>query len=242
MASTPSIFLTRREAIDAICIDFQQYDAQFMLFAEVLRLITQDSLHLKREPGKNGAWINGLGQNTMQWMEGPELIAFMCEMVRSADWTIDLLLSVSQRVFQSRVRTDVDPDTGDAGIQIETNMEDFHCRQCGRCCKSLDYHHEVTSGDVARWKASGCHEVLNWLEVTKAKDRLPIYRIWVSPKTGQLATPCPFLKKDPTSNRRYCRIHDIKPVICRQYPVSRKHALMTGCLGFQRPAPSKAIT
>ncbi|OQY08333.1 MAG: hypothetical protein B6I22_00910 [Desulfobacteraceae bacterium 4572_123] len=45
---------------------------------------------------------------------------------------------------------------------------------------------------------------------------------------------CPFLKKIPSENRRLCAIHDIKPAICRQYPVSRKHALITGCPGFDK--------
>ena len=239
MANKPSIFLTHREAIDAICIDFKQYDPQIMLFSEVLRLVTGDSLHLKREPGKNGAWINEPGHTTMHWMEGPELIAFMCDTIECADWTSDLMAAVSQRVFQSRILPEVDPVTGKPGIRIETHMEDFHCHQCGRCCRALDYHHEVTEADVTGWKSSDCRDILRWVEVTAGEDQQPAYRIWVSPKTGRLVTPCPFLKLDSTSNRWNCRIHDIKPGICRQYPVSRKHALMTGCLGFQRPAPEK---
>ena len=242
MVNKPSIFLTRREAIDAICIDFKQYDPQIMLFSEVLRLVTDDRLHLKREPGKNGAWINELGHTAMHWMEGPELIAFMCDTIESAEWTTKLLAVVSQRVFQSRVRPEVDPATGRPGIRIETQMEDFNCRQCGRCCRALDYHHEVTEADMDRLKASGREDITEWVEVTAGEDQITAYRIWVSPKTGQLVTPCPFLDKDPASNRWNCRIHDIKPGICRQYPVSRKHALMTGCLGFKRPAPKKNRT
>ncbi len=242
MAHKPTIFLTRREAIDAICIDFKQYDPQIMLFAEVLRLITHDTLHLKREPGKNGAWINEPGHTTMHWMEGPELITYMCDAIRSADWTDDLLATVSQRVFQSRIRPHVDPVSGESGIRIETHMEDFHCRQCGQCCRALDYHHDVTEADVAQWKGSGHSDILKWVEVSTGKDRAPIYRIWVSPKTGQLISPCPFLKKNPTTNRWRCHIHAIKPGICRQYPVSRKHALMTGCPGFQRPVAENRKT
>ena len=33
--------------------------------------------------------------------------------------------------------------------------------------------------------------------------------------------------------RSVCTIQDVKPGICRQYPSSRKHAVMTGCPGFQ---------
>lgn len=242
MVNQSSIFLTRREAIDAICIDFQQYDPQIMLFAEVLRLITDDTLHLKREPGENGAWINDPGRTTMHWLEGSDLIAFMCDAIRRAEWDDDLLAAVSQRVFQSRVSPDVDPDTREPGIRIDTHMEDFRCRQCGNCCDSLDYHHEVNEADVSLWKATKRTDIMKWVEVTTGKDRTTAYRVWVSPKTGQVATPCPFLKKDPSSPRRQCSIHDAKPGICRQYPVSRKHAVMTGCLGFHPPTPEKDKT
>ncbi len=227
-----SIFLTLEEAIDAICFDFRQYDPQMMLFAEVLPLLTDNRLHLKREAGKNGAWINRVGRSKMQWLTGPELISFMCQSVRNANWDIDLLASVSQRVFQSRVRPEVDPVSGETGIRIETNMETFQCRQCGRCCRALDYHHELTDEDVTQWNATGHDEILKWVAVADRDNGRPAYRIWVSPDTGQLVTPCPFLKKEPASNRWQCGIHDIKPTICRQYPVSRKHALLTGCSGF----------
>lgn len=54
------------------------------------------------------------------------------------------------------------------------------------------------------------------------------------PGKNQLADTCPFLKKIPAENRWVCKIHDIKPAICRRYPVSRKHAVMTGCPGFDK--------
>ena len=60
------------------------------------------------------------------------------------------------------------------------------------------------------------------------------YRIWVDPETGEMIDKCPFLKHLPDENRWLCRIHDVKPVFCREYPVSRKHGRMTGCLGFLR--------
>lgn len=239
MANQSSIYLTRQEAIAAICIDFRQYDPQILLFAEVLPLLTKGQIHLKRDPGKEGAWINRSGKPSMQWMDGGELIDFMCDAVSKAPWTAELLASVGQRVFQSRVRPVLRPETGDFGIQVETNMAEFHCRQCGHCCRSLDYHQELTEADVALWRAQGRTDVLDWVETASVDGTAPVYRIWVSPKTGRIASTCPFLHKEDTSNRWFCGIHEIKPGICRQYPVSRKHAIMTGCPGFQRTSSKK---
>ena len=47
-----SIFLTTRETIQAIITDFRQYDPQIILFSGIIRLITNNRTHLKREPAK----------------------------------------------------------------------------------------------------------------------------------------------------------------------------------------------
>jgi Fe-S-cluster containining protein len=231
-----SIFLTINEAMRAICIDFRQYPPQTMLFTGIIPLISNSTVHLKREPGKDGAWINRARQHNMRWMAGSELTEFMCEAISQTQWTPELMAQVCSRVFQTKaIAIRKNPYTGNAGVRIETNMETFSCRQCGNCCRSLDYHEELTDADVLNWKASGRDDILKWVEFATPDASAPTYRIWASPKTGRIVETCPFLKKDHTSNRRQCRIHDAKPGICRQYPNSRKHALMTGCLGFQPP-------
>lgn len=229
-----SIFLTFDEAVRAICIDFRQYPPQTMLFAGILPLISDNKNHLKREPGKNGAWINRPGQHNMHWLDGPKLTAYLCDAISNTHWDDRLLADVCSRVFQTRALPTIHPDTGNKGVLIETNMENFSCRQCGNCCRSLDYHNELTETDISRWKTLGRHDILNWVEVINHNGADEQYRIWVSPKTHRLTETCPFLKKEPTSNRWQCLIHDVKPGICRQYPISRKHALMTGCLGFNK--------
>jgi Fe-S-cluster containining protein len=227
-----SIFLTAEEAVRAICIDFKQYPPQTLLFAEIISQISKNALHLKREPGSDGAWINRTGRRNMQWLDGSKLTEFMCQAIASTHWDQRLLTAVCSRVFQTHAFPAADSDSGDAGIRIQTNMEAFSCRQCGHCCRSLDYHHEVTDTDISCWKALGRNDILKWVEVICREKDNPAYRVWVSPKTRQIIKICPFLEKIPTSNRWRCRIHDIKPGICRQYPISRKHALMTGCVGF----------
>lgn len=229
-----TLFLTIEETLRAIRIDFNQYDPQILLFAEIIGLISNDAVHIKREPGKNGAWINRQGHTNMQWLDGPDLIAFMCRAVSDATWSSNLLAVICSRVFQTRATVATNSDTGVKGILIETHMEDFNCRQCGNCCRSLDYHNEVKKEDVDRWKTLGRDDILKWVDTTiQAKDQTQ-YRVWVSPKTGKAADPCPFLIKEPSANIWRCNIHEFKPGICRQYPISRKHALMTGCPGFNR--------
>lgn len=229
-----SIFLTAEQALDAICIDFRQYEPQLMLFGEVLRLISHGRIHLKREHGKNGAWVSQPGRRNMRWLEGPDLIAYMCKAVQDADMTPELLVAVCSRVFQARARLSVDSHSGREGILIDTHMEAYNCRQCGRCCQNLDYHNEVTAEDVERWRSLGREDILERVGITRKDGREIGYRIWTQPGTGQVADTCPFLKKEPTSNRWQCRIHEVKPAICRNYPISRKHAVMTGCIGFKK--------
>ena len=52
-------------------------------------------------------------------------------------------------------------------------------------------------------------------------------------KRSQSLTRCSWLRKLPNQDKYICRIHDVKPEHCRAYPKSKKHALKTGCRGFE---------
>lgn len=229
-----SIFLSMEQVVAAVLTDLRQYDPQILLLCELIRLLSDGRAIVKREPGENGAWIRIDTSTRMSWMDGEQLVEHACGMLAGAEPTPELLASVCGRVFQARAFPDRDPETGRPGVRIETGMEDFKCRQCGRCCRKLDYHDALTAGDVAGLRDMGREDVLRWVGVSAGKDNEPVYRIWVQPGTRQVADPCPFLKRESSENRWICRIHDVKPAICRQYPLSRKHALMTGCPGFRR--------
>jgi len=41
MVKKESLFLTREEALEAICRDFRQYDPQIILFFQIIRLISE---------------------------------------------------------------------------------------------------------------------------------------------------------------------------------------------------------
>lgn len=237
-----SIFLTTKETVRAICNDFKAYDPQIMLFTEVLRIVFDGNVHLKREPGKVGAWISQSGQTNMKWLEGTELVTYMCHAMSRTRWDADLLTAVGQRVFQTRVEPAEDQNSGHSGVRIETNIEAYDCQQCGHCCRNLEYHREVKESDLSLWKKMGRKDILQWVDAAPQKNGVPAYRIWVCPKTKRIVEPCPFLEKNPTANRWICRIHDVKPDICRQYPVSRKHAVMTGCKGFSLSGANRSKT
>ena len=230
---TNSIVLTIEQAIDAIQIDFRQYAPQLMLFSAILKLITGHNAYLTNEPSKNGAWLHEPGRQKLRWLDKTELVAYMCKILAEAELSPELLASICSRVFQNKAVVQIDPHTGGSVIRIQTGMEAFECKQCGQCCRSLDYHDELTAEDVAQWKAMGRNDILDWVGIFKANgiERIT-YRIWMPPGTRKLAETCPFLKKVPTQNRWICQIHADKPTICRNYPVSRKHAMMTGCPGF----------
>jgi Fe-S-cluster containining protein len=162
----------------------------------------------------------------------------MCEIVLKANRNPEMLSAICRRVFQTRAYPAQDSVSGQSGIRILTGMEDFHCRQCGKCCQTLDYQNEITKEDVRHWKRLDRTDILDWVGVFQRGNQDEVYRIWMKPGTREFAATCPFLKKQPAENRWICRIHDVKPRICRQYPVSRKHAVMTGCPGFQKTTKS----
>jgi len=60
-----------------------------------------------------------------------------------------------------------------------------------------------------------------------------IHDIWVNPKTGDDAWRCPWLRKLPKQDKYICRIQDVKPEHCKNYPKSWEHAEETGCKGFE---------
>ncbi len=234
MAERKTVFLTPEEALSSICRDLRQYDPQIMLLCQIIRLISGGRIIARRDPNTEGAWISSPDRRNMRRLEGPELVEYACDALEQADEDPELLVSICARVFRERAFIDEHRETGHIGIRVETGMEGFRCRQCGRCCRSLDYRREVTAEDVARWRALGRSDILEWVGVFETSDRGKVYRIWVIPGTTKRAETCPFLYHESSENRWICRIHDVKPAICRQYPFTRKHALMTGCPGFEK--------
>jgi Fe-S-cluster containining protein len=240
MARRDSLFLSLPQALEAVRIDLRNYGPQVLLCAGILPLITEGQVTAKADGMQNGAWVSTPGRRHLRWLTGPALVETVCRALAEAHLGPECLAAICARVFQTRAVPHTDPLTGSEGIQVETGMEGFACRQCGRCCQALDYHHEVTPGDMARWREMDRRDILEWVGVFEGSGRKPEYRLWTIPGTARPAEQCPFLHKYPTAPRWTCRIHDLKPTICRQYPFSRKHARMTGCQGFEAHGGSGA--
>ena len=123
---------------------------------------------------------------------------------------------------------------GENGIWVETELENFHCVQCGNCCRDLSdaFATSVDIDEIRRWRAEKRWDILEWVHVYDFKGEEAFGDIWISPNTGDEVSRCPWLRKLPLQDKYKCRIHDTKPAHCRNYPKSKKHALTTGCKGF----------
>lgn len=227
-----TLFLTADQALEAVCIDFRGYRPQPMVFSEVLRDLAGDPAACRREPGREGLWIAEKRPGPMRWLEGQPLVAHVCRTLREARPAPDQLAEICRRVFQVPCRPGHHPESGQSGIRVQADMQGFDCRQCGRCCRSLAYRDSLTAADVARFLAAGREDVLAWVGVVRSGNGPARYRVWMTPGTNRFAPVCPFLKRGSTNHRWVCAIHEIKPNFCRHYPLSRKHAAMTGCPGF----------
>ncbi|CAB5125201.1 hypothetical protein D3OALGB2SA_3239 [Olavius algarvensis associated proteobacterium Delta 3] len=84
------LFLSLREASLALCFDFRHYEPQLLLFCELIRLMSDGNTLFRREADKNGLWISQPGRRKMRWIEGSELIEYMCEAVSSEDLSPDM--------------------------------------------------------------------------------------------------------------------------------------------------------
>ena len=110
----------------------------------------------------------------------------------------------------------------------------FKCKQCGNCCLNLydAFSTCATEDDIRMWDSEGRDDILDWVDPIHVGGVQYVYDIWISPVTGEDVTRCPWLRKLPNQEKYICRIHDVKPEHCRAYPRSRKHAMKTGCRGF----------
>jgi Fe-S-cluster containining protein len=111
----------------------------------------------------------------------------------------------------------------------------FRCKRCGHCCLDLEAAHTtVSAADNRLWELEGREDILAWTDpVCDDNGRILAYEIWINPKTGEDVVRCPWLRKLPKEEKYICRIHDVKPRFCREFPESKEHAEATGCKGFE---------
>lgn len=230
------IFLTEQEAKQAIGLDFQQYGTQSRLFHELSPLILGQTVIPLGGPGHTGMWIRQKTNNHMRRIKDDELGELLCETLAANDYPLSLLAGICSRTFQVKARPGVKPGTTIHGIWIESDMDNFQCAQCGHCCQDLCLENECTHEDYFQWQSLGLDHILQRVLVLDRGTRGVRYKIWIEPGTGELSPVCPWLVPTHRKDRFICTIQDVKPEICRQYPLTRKHARMTGCKGsFKQP-------
>lgn len=210
------IFLTTEEAKDAVCLDLEQYGLQEDTLEEMAAMA-------------GGGWPERF-REVMSGGEGSlyEMIALVQEFLNSPTLTEEALCRAFSLMFWSDVRKARGPE-GEEGVALTTELHDFTCLQCGQCCTNLDYSRALTAEDIAMWKKAGRDDLLAWVGKDKADGG---YTIWIDPRTGEPQDPCPFLSME--GGKAKCAIHDVKPAICREYPATKKHGFMTGCIGIEQ--------
>jgi len=125
--------------------------------------------------------------------------------------------------------------------------EQFKCAQCGSCClNSNAYYTNVTEEDIEMWVENERYDILDWVDPIcfeyplkkpfswkNFRDHdIVCFDIWISPKTGDDVDRCPWLRKIPNKNKYKCRIHDVKPGFCRDFPDTVKRARKFHCKGL----------
>jgi Fe-S-cluster containining protein len=97
-------------------------------------------------------------------------------------------------------------------------LDKFECKRCGKCCLQV-YGIDFEKGDLERFEKAGRYDLLTsdmfWEmdEFSKGK--------------------CPFLQK--RKGLYSCKIQDIKPKMCRNFPEEKQHAIdYCGCPGVNK--------
>jgi len=219
--------------VEAIRTDFSQYGPQKLLFLELCKFILDQDTVVKKDPNGQGVWITLPPGRRMQFLSFHDLDEYLISVLEKQPPALDVLTAVCQRVFRTAVCPGHDKSGKQDGIWVETGMEAFKCRQCGQCCRTLNYHDGCTIENYRNWAHHGRTDIMKWVNPITQDGEIVSCRIWVEPGTHRYAEVCPWLRKIPDKNRYECQIHDVRPQICRQYPGTRKHAEMTGCTGFR---------
>jgi hypothetical protein len=220
-------FLTPAQAVDAIAIDFTQYGPQPALFAAIAPLILGNRcnvIHKREKP-----IVQILQGKTFLSVPDKNLGFYLIHVLETAPPDLETLAEICAQVFQTRTRAGPVETKNISGIRVHSQMETFVCSQCGQCCRSLAYENNCTASDYDLWQSLGRRDVLAWVKKESCPGKKDRYRIWVNPDTGKIAETCPWLVPCHDSNRFSCAIQEVKPHICRQYPYTKKHAVMTGC-------------
>jgi Fe-S-cluster containining protein len=244
-------FLSSEKAINEVFLDLINPEKcyELALFAKVYGFLTKGSAR----PGKKyfkesnrdekGVWFKAKGAKKEKFIRAfdfkdvaidiiPKVSAKTDEIAKAYKWTMWVKASPGKGA------------DGENGIWFETEMKKFQCVQCGNCCRNLGdaFSTSVDMDEINHWRFEDRWDILNWVHIFNFDGKEAFGDIWFSPNTGNEVSRCPWLRKLPRQDKYKCRIHDTKPAHCGNYPKSKKHALTTGCKGFESDFTFERVT
>jgi Fe-S-cluster containining protein len=100
------------------------------------------------------------------------------------------------------------------------------------------YQNVAMTSDMEMWRDKGRFDILKWIDpyprpIKKNGHIVAGYHYWINPRTGKDVERCPWLRKVRGQDKYVCRINDVKPAVCRNYPFTKAQAKKTGCKGFE---------
>ncbi|MGA6926066.1 MAG: YkgJ family cysteine cluster protein [Desulfosarcina sp.] len=230
MSVKERLFLTVDEALEAVRIALAQYPFRLNLFSILWPMVFGAGAYLLQQGRGRTLWTKIPGETRLILSSEDNLKARIAEQLQRSRSTPAQLADICSTVFGAPVEFGPGPDAA-PGVWIDTGMAGFVCVRCGHCCRTLNYRDGCTAADFQRWRDLGRSDIIDWVSIVRDKGRIVAYRIWIEPGTNHYADQCPWLQPSGTDGRAVCKIHDVRPMVCRQYPGSRYHARMTGCRG-----------
>ena len=97
------------------------------------------------------------------------------------------------------------------------------CNQCGKCClnyKGGSWLGSASDQDKLFWQVLR-PDILEYLGQES--------ELWVSPVTGKKMGRCPWLRKLPNQDKYNCRIHDLRPEVCKNFPMDIEQMIQVDC-------------
>lgn len=228
MSQDRSTFLTLVQAVDALAQDFKQYGPQPRILHKIGPLILGRNFTTAMFNGRKRAWVRPMDSAPFAPVDETALGFYLIHMLETGDIHAKAMARICSLVFEAPVS----PGSlrGEPGVWVKSQMAGFLCRRCGNCCRRLG--HACTGEDARLWRRLGRDDILVWVKPEPLDGGKIRYRIWVNSQTGEPAEFCPFLVRQPGTGRFSCTIQEVKPLVCREYPFTRKHARYTGCPGF----------
>jgi hypothetical protein len=132
------IFLSRKDVLAAIRADFHQYAPQTRLFLELFPLVFGERAVISGTCRDDRLWMAERGRKMFQ-ISPRDLGIRLCHELEHTCPPLEVLAAVCRRVFRTVAQPGESDRSSEPGIWLYTGMEDFSCRQCGHCCRHLDY-------------------------------------------------------------------------------------------------------